>query len=145
MVKLTRVINDFETLQDVLRFCRYRDDVVESTTQYADTHDNMKDIYDDLLNSVLHYIYQSVPSYFNPAYPYCINATVGPYGFSYMKDGMGLGIATKLNRKTGDATFTLTFYFNKDKHFLRHDETFNYCLENDFELIEIDNKKKKKK
>lgn len=144
MVKLVRTIDNFEDLHEILKNCKYSDDVIEETIPYADMHDNMKDIYDDILNSVLHYIYKNIPSYYNASYPRCISANIGPFGFSYMKDGLGCGIATRVNRKTGDATFTLTFYFNKDKSFLRHNDTFNYCLEHDFDLIEIDNKKKKK-
>lgn len=144
MVKLVRTIDNFEDLKEIFYNCGYTDDVIEHTEQYAQTHDNMKDLYDDVLNSVTHYMYMNVPSYYNTSYPHCISTSIGPYGFSYMKDGLGMGIATKLNRKTGDVTFTITFYFNKDKNFMRHNDCFNWCLEHEFDLIEIDNKKKKK-
>lgn len=144
MIKLVRSVNNFDDLSKIFQNCGYIDDVVEHTEQYAQSHTNMKDLYDDVLNSVTHYMYMNVPSYYNASYPRCISVNIGPFGFSYMKDGLGMGINTRLNRKSGDVTFIITFYFNKDKSFLRHNDCFNWCLENDFELTEIDNKKKKK-
>ena len=144
MIKLVKVIDNYNDLVDILRYCSYNDDVVGSIAICADTYTTMKDIYEDLLCNVIEYMNKSLPSYYNASYPHCISTNIGPFGFSYMKDGLGMGINTRVNRKTGDTTFTLTFYYNKDKHFLKHNDNFNYCMEHDFELVEIENKKKKK-
>ena len=143
MIKLIKQINDFGEMIDICTESHYIDDIIGDIDDYR-RFDNMSVLYHDMLDKVIRYLVRNQPSFINPTYPNCINTTISPFGFSYIKDGIGFGIGTRIDRKSGDVTYTITFYFNKDRNHLKHNSTFNYALENDFNLIETERKPRKK-
>ena len=139
MLKLTKILNTFDEVIAEIVDSGYRDDVIiidEMGGMYT---------YDDLVESVADYALQHVPSYLNSSYPNCISLNITPYGFSYMKDNVGLGINTRMDRKTGEMSFALSFSFNKDIKYLKHNQVYNYAINNSYDVREIDTRSRKKK
>lgn len=120
----------------------YTDDITDSELWLADI-----DTYSQYVAAVVMYTQQHLPGVFNKQYPNCISTTVGPYMCNYIKDGIGLGIKCKVDRKKGDISYELTFFYNKPKNLLKFDDVFTkISSREDFKLEEIGfgNKKSKK-
>ena len=148
MTKLFKNVKNFSEVIAELMDANYSDDVLGNFAIINDITDFSDDVnstgFKDMIESVIEYIRDHTPGYFNPTYPNCINANIGPYGFNYTKDGRGIGVSSRIDRKTFEVNYTITFYFTKDTALLKYDDVFNYAMENGYELIEPKNVKKYK-
>lgn len=141
-IKQYKPSDDFRTLIRDIIDVGYADDITDSELYLADI-----DTYSQYVAAVVMYTQQHLPGFFNKQYPNCISTTVGPYMCNYIKDGIGLGVKCKVDRKNGEVSYELTIYYNKPKNLLKYDETFSkISARGDFKLEEVGfvNKKSKK-
>lgn len=143
MVKLSKTVDSFEEIYYILRDAGYKDDVMGDMGSITDEHIahliNNTTI-DDMKMSLISHTSENLPGYSNPTFPNCINVNIGPFGFSYMKNGFGFGISVKTSKK-GETKYIITFSFNKDTNYLKHSSVYNYAMQNEFNLLELTSKK----
>lgn len=142
MIKLSKSFYTFEEVMETLTNSRYVDEVIGDfgDPEYSIAQDFFST--KDFIIAILEYTRDRIPGYFNVSYPNCINLNISPFGFSYMKDGVGLGITTRIDRKTKDISYILTFSFNKDKNFLKINDAYNYAIANGFDIKEINKERR---
>lgn len=147
MIRMSKTVDNFAEIYQILNAAGYNDDIMGDMGSIDAAHAALlgeTTTIKDINQAILTYAIEHIPGYFNHTFPNCINLNIGPFGFSYMKDGIGFGVYIKMSKKS-DMKYTLTFSFNKDNNYLKHSSVYNYALENDFEVKEIENKKKSKK
>lgn len=142
MLKFTKQYNNFKDFIDDIVAYHYEDDVVDC--YYAEKYET----YSEYVANIVMYTQEHLPGFFNKEYPNCIAVTIGPYMCNYTKDGIGIGVKAKVDRKTGNITYEGSFYYNKAKSLIRFNPFFNAIMDrDDFEMEELGfaNKKQKSK
>lgn len=135
MIRLSKTFKTFEEVINALRDVGYEDEI------FYFFNDDFSSVeiatYDDLLTDLILAVSEDKPSVSNIKYPNCMSFNVNAYGFSYTKNNIGFGVSTKLNRKTGEITYTLSFLFNKPQNLLKNNSVFNTIMQmDDYELTE---------
>jgi hypothetical protein len=136
---------DFDSYNDLLMDlynAKYSDEVIGDFTGIDPDVLKLDYKFENLVYHIVDYTANHLPGYKNPSYPNCISLNVNAYGFNYVKDRIGLGISTALNKKTGDITYTLTFNFGQDVSLLKFNQVYNYASENGYIATETPRKKK---
>lgn len=127
MIRLSKTFKDFDEIVTELRDIRYMDDIFD----FVDVDSDIDFTYDDMLNTLILELKEDQPGINNIKYPNCISFSANAYGFSYTKNNIGFGINTKLNRKSGEITYTLSFLFNKPQNLLKNNPVFNTIMNMD--------------
>ena len=142
MIKLSKIVDSFEEIIQILKDAGYMDDILGDMSSVPQWNsDDFNVTIDDLKITVMDYTRDHMPGLSNYTFPNCINMNIGPYGFSYMKDGIGLGVSIRTSKK-GDTKYIISFSFNKDASYLKHSSVYNYGMNNDFDVVELTSKKK---
>lgn len=135
MIRLSKTFKTFDEVIAALKDVGYEDEIFDFFND--DSSSYSIDTYDDLLTDLIMAVSEDKPGLSNIKYPNCMSFNVNAYGFSYTKNNMGFGISTKLNRKTEEITYTLSFLFNKPQNLLKNNGIFNTIMQmNDYELTE---------
>lgn len=120
MITFTKNYTELNDLQADMIKIGYRDEVIGDAFEEGTTYDNI----DVITSDILYYVNNNRPGINNTSYPNCISFSINSYGFRYMKDNIGFGINTRINRKTNDVTYVLTISFNKPAKFLTSNSIF---------------------
>lgn len=135
MIRLSKTFNDFNEILDELIRVSYSDAVLDFTA-FDDREAHYIKTYDDMASMIIGAAYTNIPGINNVSYPNCIGISANAYGFSYMKDNIGLGVSTRYNKKSGEVTYTLTFSFNKDKALLKSNYIYNEAIKAGYDMSE---------
>ena len=82
MTKLFKNVKNFSDVIGELMDANYSDDILGNFASLNDITDFSNDINSDgfrtMIETVLEYVEDHIPGYFNPSYPNCINVNIGP-------------------------------------------------------------------
>lgn len=135
MITFSKSYSDFAELNNDMISIGYADDVIGNTFEEGVGFDDI----DKMLMHIIEYVNDNRPGINNTSYPNCISFSANSYGFRYMKDNVGIAIATKVNRKTNDVTYNLSITFNKPVKFLGNNAIYKELDGRDdfnFEIID---------